>query len=382
MISRLILIASILPFLSIAQIQFGIGNYTEYFSGNLPLIISVPHGGTLTPDSIPDRNCPNAVWTTDANTIELAREIQTAFFQRTGCSPHIIYSHLHRKKIDLNRNQIEATCGNPQLIPVFNDFHDFIDAARDIAIDEFGFAFYLDLHGHGNQLQRVELGYLLYEEELEESDDILNSEQFISYSSMQRLAQTHPLGLTHAEIIRGNQAFGTLLETRNYSAVPSLDQPSPGIGNNYFSGGFNTRYHTAFSPGIQSDGFQMECNYSGIRDSEENRVGFASEFVDAMLAFLEIHYGFSASNCALHLTSVETDPILIYPNPAHAGDQIKLIGHTNQSKISLYDCTGSKLTVLHANDGLFILPNELSSGIYFLEWFDDKNSHQLPLIID
>jgi hypothetical protein len=381
MIFRSTLFCLIIPYLSFSQVQFGVGGYTEYQIGNLPLIISVPHGGTLNPDSIPNRNCPNAVWTTDAYTVELARNIQLAFIERTGCSPHMVYSHLHRKKIDLNRNQAEATCNNPQVVPVFQDFHDFIDAARNNSIEQFGFAFYLDLHGHGNQIQRVELGYLLYEEELEESDDMLNSELFISYSSMQRLAQTHPSGLTHAEIIRGNHSFGNLLEMRNYSAVPSLNQPAPGIGTNYFSGGFNTRYHTGYSAGIQSDGVQMECNYTGIRDSEENRLLFASEFVDAMLSFLEIHYGYASSSCLLQAPGNEINQPTIYPNPANSGDQIKLNDHQNTTKISLFDFTGSKLIEINATEGIFQLPVGLSSGIYYIEWSEDKTIHQARLII-
>ena len=34
-------------------------DYVEYKAGSLPLILGVPHDGTLKPDSIPDRDADN-----------------------------------------------------------------------------------------------------------------------------------------------------------------------------------------------------------------------------------------------------------------------------------------------------------------------------------
>ncbi len=87
-------------FLVYSQTVFGANNYTEYHTGNLPIIISVPHGGNLTPSTIPDRTCNSAVTVTDANTIELAQQIDLAFVKATGCHPHIIYCNLKRSKLD------------------------------------------------------------------------------------------------------------------------------------------------------------------------------------------------------------------------------------------------------------------------------------------
>ena len=37
------------------QSYFGRNSYVEYIAGNSPVILSAPHGGLLTPSSIPDR---------------------------------------------------------------------------------------------------------------------------------------------------------------------------------------------------------------------------------------------------------------------------------------------------------------------------------------
>ena len=55
--------------------------YVEYIAGNLPIVISVPHGGYLEPVSIPDRNCTGCVYVRDSYTQELARLIKDAFIE-------------------------------------------------------------------------------------------------------------------------------------------------------------------------------------------------------------------------------------------------------------------------------------------------------------
>jgi len=80
--------------------------YIEYIPGNLPIIISAPHGGvkqsgstvgpTFYPDNdatLPDRTCGTNE--RDNNTEILVREIQNEIFQLTGCYAHIIISNLH-----------------------------------------------------------------------------------------------------------------------------------------------------------------------------------------------------------------------------------------------------------------------------------------------
>ena len=57
---------------------FGRNNYITYYPGNLPLIISVSHGGDLTPQEIPDRSY--GVLVTDLNTIELALSLGAPLF--------------------------------------------------------------------------------------------------------------------------------------------------------------------------------------------------------------------------------------------------------------------------------------------------------------
>jgi hypothetical protein len=74
---------------------FGRANYIEYIAGNLPVIISVPHGGNLTPSEIPDRTCGDET-VTDSYTRELAESVRQEIHNITGCTPHVIICHLKR----------------------------------------------------------------------------------------------------------------------------------------------------------------------------------------------------------------------------------------------------------------------------------------------
>ncbi|MEV0690131.1 hypothetical protein [Streptomyces sp. NPDC050388] len=77
-------------------------------AGNLPVIFTAPHGGSLTPEDIPARSSatcgPKTVTQTDLNTQDLARQIQQAFFAKTGKYPHVVINRLARSRLDANRD--------------------------------------------------------------------------------------------------------------------------------------------------------------------------------------------------------------------------------------------------------------------------------------
>jgi hypothetical protein len=104
----------------------GTSGYVEYLAGNLPLIVSAPHGGSLLPEEIPDRTAARcggeATTVRDTNTEELARQIREAFHARTGRYPHIVINRLHRRRLDANRALTEAACGAAAAETAFREF--------------------------------------------------------------------------------------------------------------------------------------------------------------------------------------------------------------------------------------------------------------------
>jgi hypothetical protein len=270
----------------------GRNGYTEYLPGDLPLILSAPHGGDLTPSEIPDRTYGTTV--TDRNTRELILQIRSAIKTQTGFYPHIIISHLKRTKLDPNREIIEAAQGDPEGERAWYEFQAFIDAAGDIVEDEFGEGFYIDLHGHGHDIQRLELGYLLSSSDLSISDEALAGPTFVNKSSYKVLGSKP--GLNFAHLIRGPSSLGTLMELEGVPAVPSQSQPNPG-GDPYFNGGYNTARHGSRDSGSVS-GVQIECNYTGVRDTEASRQAMAEALGRALATFFPEHFGFPLAPAA------------------------------------------------------------------------------------
>ena len=90
------------------QIYYDSTGYVEYRAGNLPIILSSPHGGDLQPSSIPDRNCSGCAYLKDSWTKEITEGVYNKILSETGCYPHVIINWLHRKKFDANRDIIDA----------------------------------------------------------------------------------------------------------------------------------------------------------------------------------------------------------------------------------------------------------------------------------
>src|SRR5262245_60875676 len=83
------------------QTYFGQKEYVEYLAGDLPVMVSAPHGGRIRPEEIPDRT--EGTFAFDTNTQELARAVAAELHARTGHWPHIIICKVSRRKVDCNR---------------------------------------------------------------------------------------------------------------------------------------------------------------------------------------------------------------------------------------------------------------------------------------
>jgi len=258
--------------------------YTEYLPGSLPLVLSAPHGGDMRPEEIPDRTSGTTV--RDTNTRELALQIRDALHAQTGAYPHVVISHLHRIKLDPNREIVEAAQGNQEAERAWWEFQTFIQEAEELVEEAFGEGLYIDLHGHGHEIQRLELGYLLTATDLSNTNEILAGATYADRSSFRALAQK--AGADLADLIRGPLSLGTLLEARGFPSVPSQNQPAPG-SDPYFNGGYNTVTHGSRGGGTVS-GVQIECNFTGVRDTEANRQALAEALGKVLDTFFPAHF--------------------------------------------------------------------------------------------
>jgi len=279
------------------QVYYGLNNYTEYIAGNLPIIITAPHGGTDSASALPNRTYGTT--STDSNTSELSRAIRTACFNRFGRWPHVIICRVPRTKIDCNREIVEGAQGVAATEAVWNEYHNLIRMAKESVTSSYGRGLLIDIHGHGHTLQRLEVGYNL-------STATLNRNSF--YSSDKNSSCVRELAnrtrVSFEELIRGSYSLGTLLDARGYPSVPSLALPNPGkdtsgADNDYFSGGYTVETYGTMSPNTGTiNAIQIESNYTGVRDTSSNRAAFAADLTDALDLYFPIHVGMKLNTLA------------------------------------------------------------------------------------
>jgi N-formylglutamate amidohydrolase len=271
------------------QATFTADRYIESVRGDLPIVLTAPHGGALKPDSIANRK--EGVLGADLNSLELARALAAELFARTGRHPALVASHLHRSKLDPNREIKEAAQGDPSAEAAWREFHAAIRAALDATIARHGFAFLIDLHGHSHPIARLELGYALDSAQLNRPDATFDASGLIALSSLRDLHARSGPALAPSALIRGPRSLGALYQAAGLRAIPSPQEPQPGA-NPFFAGGYIVRTYAAAPDTPKIDGLQIETYRVGVRDTAENRARFARITADVLAIFLREHYAF------------------------------------------------------------------------------------------
>ena len=348
--------------------------YVEYRAGNLPLIISAPHGGSVQPDSIPDRTCSGCVTVKDSYTQEIAEGLYDEIYRETGCYPHVIINLLHRKKFDANRDIGDAANGNPYVEQAWYAYHRFIDSAGAKIVRDYGRGLFLDIHGHGHALQRIELGYLLSKSDLQESNSILNSGSFAEKSSIRSLAVDNIQHLDFAGLLRGTNSFGTLMDEQGFPSVPSTDDPFPLESESYFSGGYNTQRHGSRDNEGEIDAIQLELNHD-IRFNEFTRDVFIETLSQTALEYYHLHYNnqFTGNYCTLVTGSTRLpsgeQSVTLSPNPAH--HVLMINSHLDHYTVMIYNGIGQPVLHQEASFNTVINLRALETGFYIVRIIKD-----------
>lgn len=301
-----------------------------YLAGNLPIIITVPHGGSAAPADIPDRSedCDEYIATAnDVQTIALACDIVEGLMNLThGKYPHLVINNLCRTRIDQNRdwgedcNPVDGRGGDAWI-----DFHEVMTGAVAIGavLGRFGAGLLVDLHGKPNSgepdyslyWESVMIGYNLTSTVLSYSDEVINDQgnEYAERSSLRFLSarEAHTIdlaGLLRGGV-RGHESYGALLQDgldqinrnygKDYTIVPSDLVPAPAYL--YLSGEYNIKAFCgvkdgsidnlyAFTPSRFISGFQLEVCRE-IRDTDPAlRKDFAREVAKALRLYIARHY--------------------------------------------------------------------------------------------
>ena len=266
-----------------------IDKYVEYRKGTCPIILTVPHGGTVVESFLTLRNtgnCPDPDFATDLdyNTRELADEIDKAFYQQTGKHPYMVIALIKRNHVDFNRKrQYAIPAGDDNVGKIYDAYHNYVSTARAEVTQLYGHGLLLDIHGQSHS-EQIDLGYLLPVSTLDMSDEKLDSGTYAASSSIVHLARTNKAGLSFSKMLRGEKSFGAFLYKNGLECVPRPQNLSPG-STPYFYGGYTTRTYGSYGGG-SVDAIQCEFRYS-YRDTQSERLRAAAAFAKSITEFTQ-----------------------------------------------------------------------------------------------
>ena len=326
--------------------------------GNCSLVLSVPHAGTLGADQT--LHCPSGhvletrkgslehplkSYGRDAGTDFIADGIES-LLDMDGMRPHVIACHMHRNKVEVNRDISKKAVQHrgKEGEFIYSMYHRWISQALHLSREcmDVGAALLVDLHGHGHPHNYIELGYripghMLNEivegtgtkpskqkytvtfleelkyfsipdsyldknlDEFEESCKKIDWQTIVTSPvkhefTMSKLMRRNFGGSSDSikEGLIGSTSFGGCLSKHlgrmqpltDVGCIPSLKKPSPGrLG--YYTGGYTVLKHAKWK-GV--DAVQVELPVSVRTKATEKREAVTVALARGIQEFHQMHY--------------------------------------------------------------------------------------------
>lgn len=232
--------------------------------GDLPVVISAPHGGNLEIPGVPPRKgeglevgASGFRVVRDGGTEELALEVAKQLAERMKGRPSFVISRVHRRYVDFNRPP-EIAVEHAQARVVYDQYHTAVaDAVRTIR-ENHVFGLLIDIHGQGSSAETVYRG----------------TTNGLAVSGLRKQFGE--------EFHAGENSLLALLKKRNWKVHPD---PFNGKEQSGFTGGYIVRtYGSHRSDGI--DAIQLELGGNYRKTAVRERI--AREMADAIAEHVEL----------------------------------------------------------------------------------------------
>ncbi len=233
------------------------GDYIVSQRGELPIILSAPHGGTKKLPGVPERKgvgIPKGgagfSIAFDSNTDLLLLELASAIHAKFGKKPYFVLAQFSRRYVDANRPP-EIAYEHPMAKPIYEAYHDALALhCRDVK-KAFGRGLLLDIHGQGSARDTIFRG------------------------TQNGKTVTHLRERFGDKAHTGPKSFFGLLSARDIKVHPTEPDAKERAG---FTGGHIVQKYGSRGYGI--DAIQLECGFD-YRDKMKIK-GVAQKMADAV----------------------------------------------------------------------------------------------------
>lgn len=267
------------------QVVYSADGYTKLVAGDpdVPLVMSAGHGGWLQPGTMPIRTYPTCGSSSDPfktspdpYTVEQVNNLAWKFpLLYGGKLPWTITFELHRSRVDVNRPLAGGACGHVNAIAAWNGYHDRIAEILTLLSEGGQRVLYLDLHGHGEVAQRVQVGFGLTQPQ----SVAANLDSLGSVSSLANWLLPVPT-VPFTTVFRD---LGTRLTAAGYPALPSNGDWTTEPGEEWYGFGYCLGKYDQHTP--TTAGVQIELPTS-IKDTGAERAAFSSAFLPVLKDWL------------------------------------------------------------------------------------------------
>ncbi len=231
--------------------------------GDLPVVISAPHGGALKVPGVEPRKGEGLEpgpagfrGARDGGTEELALEVARQLAERMNGSPSFAISRVHRRYVDFNRPPniaYEAT----ETKTIYDQYHAELDAAVRAVREKYSAGLLIDIHGQGSSAKTAFRG----------------TSNGLTVSGIRSAAGE--------EFVSGPHSLLGLLKKRGWTVHPD---PFDGKEQSGFTGGYIVRTYGSHMPnGIDAIQLELGADYR----KADVRVRVAKELAESITEYFE-----------------------------------------------------------------------------------------------
>lgn len=210
--------------------------------GNLPIILTAPHGGREAIQGVPERRgggVESFRSVRDVRTDRLTEQLAEALKRKLGHRPYVVIARFHRKYLDANRPRQHAL-ESERAEATYDAYHEAIASARDQVIRRWGCGILLDIHGQGHAAEVVYRG------------------------TQNGKTTTHLLNRFGREAMVGSRSLFGQLAKQGLEVFPKVGSAAP--EHPPYAGGYTVRTYGSGHGGTL-DAIQLELG-SSLRSSE------------------------------------------------------------------------------------------------------------------